>query len=262
LNWLVLIPTTIILISIFDGKANDLTRKVTLTNYEFGFNKAFNTLMDKAYIPVICLMIASGISLIMYLLNRKSYKDSGMTTWWFPNPGGKPAVPTVIFQMSSAIFGSAVLVYVVHHLALSVDISRLLGGWSTEFLQSAGKIQILDEIREMKHYFESFIYPLAPAVMLCVVNIVVRRVNLKVKWVDPVVLLTIIASAVILILLYYAAVLATGLASEIEHAEMVFELKKEIPLFPHHFKFWGWVLTPPGGLTFTAVLTKIVRQST
>lgn len=257
LNWLTLIPATIMLISMFHGRVNNFPHGL-LVDYEFNFNESFKEFVSNAYIPVICLIIASGISFLIYRVNRNIYIKHDKTTWWFPDPAGKPALSTVAFHIMGAIVGSVVLVYVVHHLAMCIDIHLLLRDWSKPAIRNMSKTYVIDETSSIKDYFASFVYPLAPTILLCCINIVIRMVNLRAKLVDPVIILTIAAMSVILILLYYVPVVATGFASKIDYAEEIHELK--IRVFPFHAWFWGTTLGPIWSGMGAAIGTRIIKK--
>lgn len=249
LMWVGLVPTMIMLIHVFHGKANKFVHD-TLGNYKSNYSE----FMGKLYIPIISLIIAAGISFLIYKVNVITYIKDGKTTWWLPNPGGKqPALSTTFFHIWCAVIGSTILVYVIHHIAISINVYRLLGDWTKKGIENMKLTRLLKNFDSMIRYFTSFIYPLLPGVLLCCISIVKRRINLN----DPVVILTVIGITVVLFLLYLIPSVATGLASTIGSAKRLIDDKRveRLTIFPSDALFWWAIFSP----VWSTIVTIIIR---
>lgn len=93
-NWISLTLPTILLIYLFHGKAYEFIQTLLVK-----YKSELNSFRENPYIPAISLIITSGIAFLFYKVNRKSYIEADMTTWWFPNPRGKPALSTIFFHI-------------------------------------------------------------------------------------------------------------------------------------------------------------------
>ena len=258
LFWLGIIAPSIMLIYTFHKRAKKFVQTF-LGDYETSYVK-FST---RLYVPLLSLAAVGVISYLIYRVNGASYEKVGMSTWLLPEPIDGLVPSTVVFYIWSTIIGSIALVYIAHHVYISICVKRLLASWTDDDIEKMKGTQLLKKLNAMVEYFTFPVYVLVPGFFLGGISILMRMIRLNVKLNEPNVIIVVVLMSIGLFALYIVPVALSGLVSRIRFVKLVRDdvRRSGLSMFPTQRGFWVAILSPAWSIIATTILELFTKPS-